>query len=107
MKKLKISLSMFAIVLGLGLSAFTAKPVKANAKFSTAWFVYNGSGNVDDPANYTEVSGTPSCPGSTSLCSINATVGSNSQPVMTQSLENEISTAISTNNPSAHVKLLD
>jgi hypothetical protein len=107
MKKMQLSLSLFAMLVGLGLSfsSFKAAPAKA-AKFSTSWFIYNGGPN-SDPASYTEVSGTPSCPGNTALCAIQATVGTGSKPVITTSLQNEINFDLSHGTDSGNVSLQD
>ena len=100
--------AMFTIVLGVGAAIAMKAPEKAHkAKFATSWFTYNGSGSVTDPANYTEVSGDPSCPGSTNMCSVQATVGSGSKPVLTNALKAEINNAISTGTPTADVHLQD
>ena len=78
---------------------------KIKAKFTTSWFTYNGSGSITDPANYTEVSGTPDCPGTASMCSVQATVGSDSKPVINQALQSEINTAVTNHTASTNVLL--
>jgi len=100
--------AMFTIVLGVGAAIAMKAPEKNNKKpLATSWFTYSGSGSITDPANYTEVSGTPDCPGTTSMCSIQATVGSGSKPDITPALQTEINNAVSHQQPSANVLLQD
>jgi hypothetical protein len=110
MKKLKLSLSMFALLAGMGLAFTSASHAKTHAtKFSTSWFTYSGTGSITDAANYTEVTGEPTCPsGSSSVCRIQATVGSGSKPVITTSLSNEITVDVNTTHTgSTNVALRD
>jgi len=100
--------AMFTVLLGVGAAIAMKAPEKTSkAAFTTSWFTYDGSGSITDPANYVEVSGTPNCPGTTSMCSIQATVGSNSKPVITPALQTEINNAVNNHQPSADVLLQD
>jgi hypothetical protein len=107
--KVMAIVAMFTIVLGVGIAmASTHETAKINkAHFATSWFAYDGSGSITDPLNYVEVSGTPDCPGTTSVCSIQATVGSNSKPVITSALQTEINNAVNNHSPSSNVLLQD
>jgi len=108
MKKFKISISLFALFLGAGLAFSGSNIVKANGRHvSPEWFAYNGSGSVTDAANYTEVGTEPDCPGFTSMCAIQAQVGTGNKPVITTSLRSEINTAIANHDPSGNVVLQD
>ena len=91
----KLSLSALALAIGLGAAFFSENPVQAgNHRPSVAWFSYNGSGDVNSASSYTELPGSPSCPtGTTELCAIHATVGTGSEPVMTDALKQEIQNA--------------
>ncbi|MCR8560427.1 hypothetical protein KXD93_22425 [Mucilaginibacter sp. BJC16-A38] len=105
MKNLKISLSVFALALGLGFAFMGSNPAKAaNNRPTISWFTYNG-GNVDAPSSYTQVS-SPSCPtGTANLCAIQATVGTGSKPVITDDLASEINDDLASHTPSANVDL--
>lgn len=106
--KLMAIVAMFVMMLGVGAAiAMKVPEKKSKAKFATSWFTYNGSGNVTDPANYTQVSGNPNCPGSTNMCSVQATVGTGSKPVLTDALKAEINNAIANGTPTANVHLQD
>lgn len=71
MKQFKFSLiAIVAIVMGIAGSAFTHKPVPKAGE--VAWYIYNGSGAMDDPASYHFDDGSePACPSSIQeLCAI-------------------------------------
>ncbi|WP_345949030.1 hypothetical protein ABDD95_19470 [Mucilaginibacter sp. PAMB04274] len=107
--KIAVSIALlFFVLLGAGtMMAMKAPTEKKAAKFATSWFTYDGSGSITDPLNYVQVSGTPDCPGTTSMCSIQATVGSNSKPVITSALQTEINNAVNNHSPSSNVLLQD
>jgi len=108
MKKLNLSLSFVAVLLGVAFAFVNAFPAKAgNNRPLVSWFAYNGSGSVTDPANYTEISGDPSCTGTISMCAIEATVGTGSKPVITTGLQTEINNDLTHHSGSAHVSLQD
>jgi hypothetical protein len=108
MKKMNLSLSLVAVFLGIGLALTHSAPVKAaKAGVAVSWFTYNGAGSVTDPANYTQVSGTPDCPGTTIMCAIQATVGTGSKPVITSSLSSEINFDLAHQTDSGNVSLRD
>ena len=103
MKSVKISLSLFALILGLGAAfAFNAPAPKNN--FTTAWFSYLGSGDPTDPANYVEDGSMPTCSGTATVCAIQATDDSGS-PDITTALANEINADLSNHRSSTDVKL--
>jgi hypothetical protein len=102
MKSLKINLAVFAVVLGLG-AAFAFK-APAPKNYTQAWFSYLGSGDPTDPANYVEVGGQPSCPGTTTMCAILATNDGGS-PDITPALQADINSALTNHRPSTDVKL--
>jgi hypothetical protein len=107
MKKMNLSLSLVAILFGLGLSVSSIRPVKAHNRATAVWFTYNGSGSVTDPANYTEVGLEPSCTGNTSVCGILANPDTNQKPEITPDLSSEITTTLASHSASANVTLLD
>ncbi|WP_428331595.1 hypothetical protein [Mucilaginibacter sp.] len=108
MKKMNFSLAFVALFLGIGLAFISSSPVKAKSNSLTlSWFQYNGSGSPTDAANYTEITGSPDCSGTTNICSIQATVGTNAKPVITPSLSTEINNALHNHADSANVELQD
>jgi len=71
-----------------------------------AWFSFTGT-NPNDPAHYTLVSSQPSCPGTQSLCGIQAMNDGSDNPVLSDPLKAEISQALQDRQPSTNVKLKD
>lgn len=76
-----------------------------------SWFVYTpapGTGHTVDPLFYNTVAVTPTCSLGTTICAIFAEVqliSSIRRPIITSTLNTEITTADSTNIPSSNVKL--
>jgi len=70
MNKLKIRLAIAALVIGVsGAFTFNSPAAHASSRQAMVWFTYNGAG-LTNPANYTKVSGTPSCNSGSILCAI-------------------------------------
>ncbi len=69
MKKVKISLlAVTAIVLGICSSAFTTASTASKSVLADEWFLYDGSGPVTDPANYSYSGAIPPCSAHTRYC---------------------------------------
>jgi hypothetical protein len=85
MKRIKISVSLLAIVLGLS-SVFAFKAPERHA--TNQYWLYNGTGDPTAPGSYTETTG-DGCSGNTSLCEILAPA-SGSQPVISSGLKTRI-----------------
>ena len=92
MRKLKIIIPVFtaivAIVVTLFASAFTHKSVENKKKLDTFYYQMT-SGNASspsdriDPGNYTQLSGSLSCPsGSSHFCQIKAEDDGSGQPII-------------------------
>lgn len=64
------------------------------------WFDYNGPSqdreDIENPANYTRHSGTPSCNSGSELCSLKAPNDGSDQPVLSNSFVNQVMSAIVT-----------
>jgi len=71
-----------------------------------AWFSFTGT-NPSDPAHYTLVPNQPSCPGTQSLCAIQASNDGSDNPVLTNPLKDEITQALQDREPGTNVKLKD
>ncbi|SDM21874.1 hypothetical protein SAMN05421820_103226 [Pedobacter steynii] len=76
---------------------------------ATSWFVYDDTGGVCDPLNYTIISGNPICPApKRRLCAIFAEIqmiGGVQKPYIPPALCSEIHLAISTLIESSNVRL--
>src|SRR5690348_1447365 len=95
MKKIKVSLAMVALFLGvIAASAFnTHHSVKA---FQSQWFTYNGTGDPTQSANYTAAGTTePSCAGTTVVCAIFAGTNGSDKPIIDATLKDDINQALS------------
>ncbi|WP_293926634.1 hypothetical protein [Sphingobacterium sp. UBA6320] len=72
-------------------------------------FLYDGSGSINDPLNYTIVTGTQNCPSPKQrICTINAEVqliDGIERPVITGPLQAEITAANMTKQESENVRL--
>ncbi len=72
-----------------------------------AWFNYNGSGSPVAPASYTLAGSTPSCTDGFDLCAIQATNDGTNHPEFTESLKNDMITALVAHQGNGNVKLKD
>lgn len=72
-------------------------------------FLYDGSGSVNDPLNYTIVTGTQNCPEPKQrICTIDAeiqVINGVQRPVITGPLQAEITAALMTKQESQNVRL--
>lgn len=62
---------MLALVVAVSMSAFTQL---RTALTSQGWFIYDGSGDPNDPDSYTYSSSDPGCSATTALCAVNADI---------------------------------
>ena len=91
MKKFKISLSVIAFAIAIGLSAFTV-PV---TKVTDAWFTITNRSLPNVAASYTYYGVTPSCSGTDELCAIKGIKNTSLPTQPTQASVNSASTASS------------
>jgi hypothetical protein len=71
-----------------------------------AWFSFTGT-NPNDPSHYTLAPTQPNCPGTTSLCAIQAANNGSDRPVLSDPLKTEINEALEKGQPTANVKMKD
>ena len=69
MQKIKFNFGILAILLGLTAAFAFKAPAVAKPRTADVWYVFNG-GDDTKPANYTKISGTPSCNSGANLCAI-------------------------------------
>lgn len=70
MKRLRINATFLALLFGATTAfAFKAPAAGSTTKTGLAWYKFNG-GDQSNPANYSRMSGTPTCNGSADLCAI-------------------------------------
>ncbi|MCW2260098.1 MULTISPECIES: hypothetical protein [Sphingobacterium] len=71
------------------------------------WFQLNVAGNPTDPNNYTDLgTGTPSCPtGTNKICAIQADPDGSGNPDITDSLKDDMISALHNRSSSATVQL--
>ncbi|WP_400261166.1 hypothetical protein ACFX5U_14545 [Sphingobacterium sp. SG20118] len=70
------------------------------------WYLFTGS-DPTNPAHYTLVVSKPNCTGSKQICAIRATNDGSNNPVITNSLQNEMILALQNCISSANVLLKD
>jgi hypothetical protein len=71
MKRLKINLSLLAMLVAVTAAVAFKEPAKPAAKnLAVAWFSYNGTGSISSPSSYTKLAGVPSCDGDGMRCAI-------------------------------------
>ena len=83
MKKIKVSfLAVAAILLGICGSAFTGAPASAKSSTVDGWFIYDGSGPLDDPSNYAYTTDLSPCNAHVKFCAFKGTqqTGAPSRP---------------------------
>ena len=102
MNKFNFNLKVLTLVFGLGLALISSAFIAEPAKVDNQWFQYDGVGDIDDPDSYEKFGSTsPGCSGDDELCSIRAMEDENEQPVITQTLVNEINAALGST-PTSH-----
>lgn len=69
MKKIKVSLAAIAIVIAVGLSAFTAP----DTKLADGWFTITDASHPGVASSYTYSGASSPCSGTTALCAIQGT----------------------------------
>lgn len=90
----KYLLGIFAVVLAIGFSAFTASEApKANEKQTIVYLIY-GSGEQQSISNYTQTTVAPACAGTGNLCAIRF---SDANGVVTPAEFNPVFNALDTN----------
>lgn len=94
MKKFKVSIvALVAIFMAIGGSAFTAA---TTAPTVDEWFLYDGSGSVNDPSNYNYTGSISSCSANVRLCAFKGQrQASPNQNMPTQTSVNSASSASS------------
>jgi len=72
-----------------------------------SWFSNTVPSNPLSPASYAKIPGTPSCEGTEEVCAIYAQVDPNNtnRPLIPQTLQNEITTALNQEDDTANVLL--
>ncbi len=87
MKKIKVSfLGVAALLLGICLSAFTSAPDTNKKNIANGWFIYDGSGPLDDPSSYSYNNDISPCNAHVKFCAFYGTQSSNPLRPTTQSL---------------------
>ena len=69
MKRIKINLAIFAVILATGAAFAFKAPSTVKHKTADVWYQFNG-GSQSSPSNYTKLAGDPACNGSGALCAI-------------------------------------